>query len=229
MKKDIFHIHNVYDQLQRRRMQIAIAIVCVVIGMLLVTQLQVQKSISKKLQEETKQDLGEIIRDLDIEVRALQKEERDLELRLVKYQGTAEDQWFILNEAAQNLENLKMFAGLVGIEGEGVQVVIGDEHKFLDCYNLWDIANELKAGGAEAISINGVRVAAMTSFTNDSEGRVVVGGVKVEPPYVIKTIGDPKTLSEAVGLLGGIQYTLTSYEGVTFNVTEIKNIGVPAV
>ncbi len=225
--KDIFHLHDVYDRLQLRRMQVAIAIICVIIGMLLVTQLQIQGSISEKLQQESKQDLGEIIRDLDIEVRALQGEERDLRMRLLKYQNAAENQQSILNEAAHNLENLKIFAGLIGVKGEGVKVIIGDEYRFLNCYDLMDVANELKAGGAEVISINEIRITAKTSFVNDSEGQVVINGRKVTSPFTIKTIGDSETLSQVVGLLGGIQHALTSYEGVTFEVTKMENLEIP--
>ena len=225
--KDIFHLHDVYDRLQLRRMQVAIAIICVIIGMLLVTQLQIQGSISEKLQQESKQDLGEIIRDLDIEVRVLQGEERDLRIRLLKYQNAAENQQSILNEAAHNLENLKIFAGLIGVKGEGVKVIIGDEYRFLNCYDLMDVANELKAGGAEVISINEIRITAKTSFVNDSEGQVVINGRKVTSPFTIKTIGDSETLSQVVGLFGGIQHALTSYEGVTFEVTKMESLEIP--
>ncbi|MDO8885316.1 DUF881 domain-containing protein [Candidatus Oleimmundimicrobium sp.] len=225
--KDIFHVYNVYDRLQTKRMQVAIAVIFAIIGMLLVTQLQIQSGISKKLQQESKQDLGEIIRDLDIEVRALQEERRDLEIRLVKYQNATEDQQLILNEAAHNLENLKIFAGLIGVKGEGVEVVIEDKQQFLDCYDLIDVVNELKAGGAEVLSINGIRITANTSFANESGGQIVIDKKKVSPSFIIKAIGNSETLSQAVGLLGGIQYTLTSYEGVTFEVARMESLEIP--
>jgi len=227
--RNILRFREAYSWVQSKRMQIVVVVVCVLIGIFLVSQLRVQESISKNLQEESKQDLGEIIRDLDIEVRLLQKEERDLEIRLLKYENAAENQQSILNEAALNLENMKMFAGLIGVKGEGVQVIINDEQKFLNCYDLMDVVNELKAGGAEAVSVNGIRVKAMTGFKDDIEGHVIVNENKIEPPFVIKAIGDVETLSQAVGLLGGVQYALTSYEGVTFEVLKMDNLEIPAI
>ncbi len=227
--RDIIRFREAYNWLQLKRMQIVVVVVCALIGIFLVSQLRVQESISKNLQEESKQNLGEIIRDLDIEVRLLQKEERDLEIRLLKYENAAENQQSILNEAALNLENMKMFAGLIGVKGKGVQVIINDEQKFLNCYDLMDVVNELKAGGVEAVSVNGIRVKAMTGFKDDLEGHVIVNENKIEPPFIIKAIGDVETLSQAVGLLGGVQYVLTSYEGVTFEVLKMDNIEIPAI
>ena len=67
------------------------------------------------------------------------------------------------------------------------------------------IVNELKNGGAEAISINGERIVSTSSIT--CEGNVIsINGEKVSSPFVIKAIGRP-TMYSALSRPGGtIEY-----------------------
>ena len=72
------------------------------------------------------------------------------------------------NEATSELidEELKesnMLVGKTDVYGEGVVVTLADnEERKIEAYDLIDLVNELRYAGAEAISINEVRVLTMS-------------------------------------------------------------------
>lgn len=212
-----------------KRVTLAITLVSMVTGFLLVTQLRVQKGVIEDLSKESNANLGEIIRDLDFEVRALAKEEKDLELRLVKYEDSMADNQLIRDEAAANLDRLKKFIGLVEVRGSGIEINIGDEFSTLRSYDLADLINEIKSGSSEAIAVNGIRISANTPFFDDIDKGIMIGGENVSQPFKVEAIGDPETLFQVVGMLGGIKYTFTSYEGVTFDVEKRKEVIIPSL
>ena len=62
--------------------------------------------------------------------------------------------------------------------------------------------NELKTAGAEAISVNDQRLVA-TSPVRCAGPTVYVNNTMAAPPFVIKAIGDAKTLQAALNISGG--------------------------
>ncbi len=60
---------------------------------------------------------------------------------------------------------------------------------------LLDAIQELRAAGAEAIQVNGVRVVASTYLADSGKG-VSVDGNKITQPYGFKVIGKPQDLRE---------------------------------
>ena len=72
---------------------------------------------------------------------------------------------------------------------------------------LLDAIQELRAAGAEAIQVNGVRVVAGT-FLTESGGGVSVDGNKINAPYRFKVIGNPQDLEPALNIPGGVVQTL---------------------
>jgi uncharacterized protein YlxW (UPF0749 family) len=103
-------------------------------------------------------------------------------------------------------------AGLTDVSGDGVSITMQDAQEpgemDISEYIIHDsdinaILNELKINGAEAISINGERIlgisklvcAGPTIFLNES---------RYPPPYVIKAIGDPDILYDAIEKLPGV-------------------------
>lgn len=227
--KGIFKSRDPKELIQFIRMTVIATIVALITGFLLATQLRVQHNLAEDLSSESKLNLGEIIRDLDFEVRALAKEERDLELRLLKYEDSRADNDVILKEAVANLESLKKFVGSVDVYGSGVEINIEDKLSVLSSYDLAELVNEIKSGSSEAIAINDIRIVANTAFADDLDGGVLIGGKRTSAPFCVEAIGDPETLFQVVGMLGGIKYTFTSYEGVTFEVHKRTKLAIPSM
>jgi len=91
-------------------------------------------------------------------------------------------------------ERLKVVEGLVPVSGPGVTISIDAP---LNQVDLQDAVNNLRLGGAEAITVAGQRVITGTVI-QQSSGSMLVGGVTVHGgPWVLQAIGNPQTLTAA--------------------------------
>ena len=69
--------------------------------------------------------------------------------------------------------------------------------------DITGILNELRSNGAEAISINGERILG-TSKLVCAGPTIFLNKSRYPPPYVIKAIGDPDTLYNAIDQLPNV-------------------------
>lgn len=114
------------------------------------------------------------------------------------------------------LTRAEMLAGLTDVEGSGITVtlkdgnvqdaaggVIYDENYGIvhDSFVLMFL-NELRAAGAEALSINDERILA-TSEIRCAGPTISINNTKKSAPFEIKAIGDPDTLENALKMPGG--------------------------
>ncbi len=138
------------------------------------------------------------------------------------------------NEALQEkIDKYETILGMTDVKGQGLIVTLSDNDGYnksnnsfasinasnylVHDGNLVAIVNELKAAGAEAISINDKRITETTAIT--CAGNVIqVNGEKVGSPFVIKAIGQKDLLYGEVTKSGGTISKLKKY-GV---ITEIK-------
>ncbi len=134
----------------------------------------------------------------------------------------------ILNE---KLSATEIFGGLVSVEGKGITVILDDvsptqEMKDSGLYNNAGIVhdtnistfiNELKAAGAEAISVNDERVVAMTEVRCVGP-TIMINGTRVSAPFTIKAIGNPETLESALKISGGAVETATKIYGISVTI-----------
>lgn len=224
------HIQNFIKLLnsQGKRTQVAIAAVCMLIGILLATQFRVQQTASQALQDASESDLSQIVSNLNNEINNLRAETSDLRLQLFKIQRTSHDSAAVIKESSKNLNNLKIIAGLTKVAGPGVRVVVTDENKSLNSNDLVGIITELRVGGAEAVSINGIRVIANTGIMQRGSA-IFVDGTPVSPPYELLAVGDPEVLHEALVITGGIRDNLSSLSGVSFYITKENNLRIDPV
>ncbi|MGI6751331.1 MAG: DUF881 domain-containing protein [Anaerovoracaceae bacterium] len=109
------------------------------------------------------------------------------------------------------MEELPVYGASVGafsLRGSGIEVYIDDETRDLDVWenpndvlvhdeDLLMIINELKAAGAEAISINGQRLSPYTSIS--CAGHTIrINGQLFARPFEIMAIGDGARMSAAL-------------------------------
>jgi len=103
-------------------------------------------------------------------------------------------------------------AGLTNVKGDGIVITMQDAQTAGDMnikdYIIHDaditgILNELRSNGAEAISINGERILG-TSKLVCAGPTIFLNKSRYPPPYVIKAIGDPDTLYDAIDQLPNV-------------------------
>jgi uncharacterized protein YlxW (UPF0749 family) len=95
--------------------------------------------------------------------------------------------------------------------------------------DLQDVANALWAAGAEAISINGQRLTALTAIRSAGES-VLVDFRPLSPPYRLSAVGDVDAMQPAfVDSATARRFTTyTSLYGLGFNVRRDANLSLPA-
>ena len=112
----------------------------------------------------------------------------------------------------QNLQEAQLFAGLTPVQGPGVIVTLRDSKKppteYIQDYIIHDgdvlrVVNELNNAGAEAVDVNGNRVVGRTNIRCVGS-TIMVNYQVVASPIVIRAIGNPKTLTGAMNLPGGV-------------------------
>jgi len=103
-------------------------------------------------------------------------------------------------------------AGLTNVKGNGIVITMQDAQSAgsgdIKDYIIHDdditgILNELRINGAEAISINGERILG-TSKLVCAGPTIFLNKSRYQPPYVIKAIGDPDILYDAIDQLPNV-------------------------
>lgn len=134
----------------------------------------------------------------------------------------------------KELDAANLLAGLVDVKGPGIQITLDDTKALnqiaieagwydpnvfvIHDSDLLMIVNELRAAGAEAISINGQRISTQTEIR--CVGPVVsINGAKFAAPFTISALGDADYLTSSMSLRGGI---LDSLRQASIDVTVEK-------
>ena len=151
-------------------------------------------------------------------VQAMENEIRQLRQKMTELENalaTGTKQTKVLNDS---LQAAKMLAGLVEVEGPGIELILRDSERrpapgsteslLIDLYIIHDydllrVVNELRQAGAEAIAINGQRLVA-TSAIRCVGPVIYINDIKMASPFVIHAIGDPNTLLGALKTPGGV-------------------------
>ena len=97
-------------------------------------------------------------------------------------------------------------------------------------YDLLYLINELRAAGAEAISIRSGRIEERLtglSFVRCTGPTVVVNNTRLTAPFTINAIGDPDIIIQALEMPSGIVEQLRAY-GLDITVEKKELIEIPA-
>lgn len=124
------------------------------------------------------------------------------------------------------LVNAKENFGLTDVNGDGVIVTLTDtDDKVYNWKDLLELVNELRAAGAEAISINDERIINLTDIIDVGNRYIVVNKQKIASPYIIKAIGDKIHLKSALTIKNGY-YDLKKKEEYNIEIQERTNIKI---
>ncbi len=170
-------------------------------------------------------ELVQVLTDLNRQNEQLTQEINDQEALLGSLQsGSTQD----ANQAAINRANaLGVLAGTKTVAGPGINISLQGDRLAVNAFTLLDAVQELRDAGSLAIQINAVRVVANTWFV-DTVGGVSVSGKVLNPPIVIKVIGDPQTLETAMLIPGGFSQTVIA-NGGDIEIQKNNNIEIDAI
>lgn len=189
--------------------QISIALVCLILGVMLAVQFRTTASIQATQSDGRINELTQKLQTVTSERDALAEEVLSLRSKLSNFRQT--DQ--ALADLQEEVIEANMAAGLVPVEGPGIILTVDDSPLNLQSVenanallihdrDLLILANELKASGAEAISINGKRLTAMSEI-RCAGTTILVNWDKIAPPFEIRAVGNPDMLESGISMRGG--------------------------
>lgn len=221
--------------MKSRKAQYSIAIVCVVLGLMLAYQFQNANNISSIYARKQVDEMQGQLIEVQKQKEDLEKSVSSLENKIEEFEKSATITSGYASSLKNELDNVRMLAGLTKVEGAGVIVTVSPQISDIDNKSTIEVyaeyllllVNELNASGAEAIMINGERVVSTTQIRDVVLGRTIqINGVRQRSyePFEIKAIGDPATLdgglktsAEQVLLGYGIRLDIQKSSKVTIN------------
>ena len=200
--------------------KIIISLICFILFFLITVQVRtISRSETEisKLKNET--ELRDTINEWKDMYESATYKTQELENKIAEYKNAASTNDNTVRLLNDEIEDLKILAGQVPVKGSGIIVTL-DDTRAIDkiaadagyydpnVYVIHDsdillIINELKAAGAEAISVNGQRINTLTEVR--CVGPVItINGIRLTAPFKISAIGAPDTLASSLKLRGGI-------------------------
>lgn len=203
------------------RSQLFVAIVCGILGFLLAYQFKVlsNKNIESNINNYDKNDIISEIESLKKEKEELKATNSKLSEQLKQMEETAAKDGDLGKDIKNQLDNARMYLGIVDVKGPGIILNISpktsifgttsnDGSRDLGEDELVHIVNLLWYSGAEAISINDIRITPQTGIKTAGNGIAIGSTGKVYPrdKIVIKAIGEKARLNVGISFPGSLEY-----------------------
>ncbi len=208
------------------RAQLIVAVLLFGLGLGLAIQVR-STSDDSALRGARQEDLVRILDEVDDRTQRLEDEKQRLDDQRTELENSSDQAEEARKQTLEKERQLGILAGTVAAQGPGITLTITDPARAVAPDMLLDAIQELRAAGAEAIQVNGVRVVANTYFSGDA-GDVQVDGKKIEAPYEFTVIGKPQDLEPALNIPGGVVQTLEK-EQATVLVERSDDIVVDAL
>jgi uncharacterized protein YlxW (UPF0749 family) len=209
------------------RAQLIVAVLLFGLGFGLAVQVASNSDSDSALRGARQEDLVRILDELGDRTQRLQDEKQGLENQRDELENSSDQAEEARKQTVEKERQLGILAGTVAAQGPGITMTIDDTKGTVEADMLLDAIQELRAAGAEAIQVNGVRVVANT-FLSDSGKSVSVDGNKITAPFRFKVIGNPQDLEPALNIPGGVVQTLEK-EQATVSVEQSDKIVVDAL
>lgn len=221
------------------RMSPALLLGLLALGLLLgMAALQVRQNAGIVSAE--RESLVERIEAATSHVDELERDLAALEGAIVDIETGRLDSLAVGNELRESLAITQALAGTRAVTGPGVVVEVDDaqgggpadrsvsQSSVLDL-DIQQVINGLWAAGAEAVSVNGQRVTALTAIRSANDV-ILVNFRPLNPPYEVSAIGDSRTLGSRFleGSGGAWLQAAASTAGIQFDIRNDGSLTLPA-
>ena len=206
------------------RSQIALAIVALLLGFLVVTQVRSQAG-GTGLEDRSAQDLTLLVANVSTRNDQLRGEVADLGRQVDSIVAAQARGDTSAGQLRADLVRIRIWSGVDAAEGQGLRVVLRGP---ATAKVLADLLNELRNAGAEAIAVGGVRVVPAT-IAGGAPGAVSVEDTLLEDPLEVVAIGNAATMTGTLTRAGGlVAQELATNPGLGIEVTPADRLLVPA-
>lgn len=213
-----------------------ILVLCILLGFLISLQIKSVNGEYLYVPLETINGYKTAIKSEEKEIENLREVIKERKQRINEYFNIVEEGGKIKETMLKELEEQQLISGFTNVEGQGIILVVNDATR--DLYegenpndvlvhdlDILNLINDLKAAGAEAISVNGQRLLP-TSEINCNGHNIRVNGRVYAQPFIIKAIGDSKTLEAALVAPDTYGNYLKEYVGLYVEVDTGMNIQI---
>lgn len=182
----------------------------VLLGFLIALQARSFEDVSDVINRNNRSDVFREIQILKDTNDQLRDEIDDLEDQLVKVSNNQD----ALESVREEIDQYEALTGRIDISGPGVHVQLAGD---IQAIWLTDTVNELLSAGAEAVSVNSIRLTNKTTgFDTIPSGQIMLNSVILNEPYTIEAIGEREVLEEALiqpeGIIERLQRIVSDVE-----------------
>lgn len=184
-------------------MTISIFVICIVFVTVLLIQFKTVKEVNQTDVENMREsELREQLSTWKSKYEDTSEKLADVNTKINEYsskiQANEQSSELLDNELLQS----NILAGNTDVTGEGVVITLTDNDEVtIKANDLIELVNELRFAGAEAISINGVRVINMTDIVDITDKFILIKPrQRLSSPYVVKAIGNQTYLVSTLSL-----------------------------
>jgi uncharacterized protein YlxW (UPF0749 family) len=204
--------------------RVSIAVVAGLLGILAVGQFRGQAG-APALAGLSATDLTQLIANLTAGNDQLRAEITDLRDQAAHLTDARNRGDTTVDELTGDLARIRAWAGLTAVSGQGIAITVRGH---LGGDGVEDLINELRNAGAEAISVDGVRIVTGVVVAG-APGALSVENHAIGDAFEIRAIGSPQILTGTLTRTGGvIAQIATTYPDAQLTVTPVDTITLPA-
>jgi uncharacterized protein YlxW (UPF0749 family) len=213
---------------EQNLMAVTIGIICVVLTAFIFVQLNtIEKTNISEVESLREEDLKREIANIkarDEETLARIEETNNKIAEYEEIKGAGREASELLEQELNRLNNILKKNDVIG---EGIIITLADGiDSRIDYNDLIELLNLLRGAGAEAISINDIRVILSTYIVDINHRYIRMSGANIDSPYVVKAIGDPSYLESAISQKNGYSDQIKQ-DGKEISIEREVDIHVP--
>ena len=217
---------NAHGDRARLVTSLLVVFLCALLGFGYMTQVNSAPSTYETMSED---EIIRLINETSTQVQSLEQRKAELTDQLDSLRTQANRKAEAERIARQNEQTSGILSGRLPAQGKGIIVRITQgTKKHVDAATMFTLIEELRNAGAEVIEVNDVRVVASTYVVDRANG-LVCDGSQLGTPYVVRAIGDPSALQNAVDIAGGVGSRLKVVFGSTVTITTSDEVVISAV
>lgn len=224
--------------MSKRRLRLNVMILLTfLLGLIIAFQIKGVSASNGLVKVKSISELEKQIEQEQTEIGNLSKLMIQKQVELHKYSRELEQSGSIVELMEREKQKKMMFAGLSPLKGKGVSIHISDSQqelqegedpnsKIVHDQDILHILNDLKIGGAEALSINGQRISSISEVKCNGP-TITINERTYGQPFIIAAIGNQEDLIEVIKDPESYVHLLKTVYGIQIEVSAHEDLVLP--
>lgn len=179
---------------------IVLGLVCFVLTAVMFAQFKtIEKTDISSIEAMKESELRTTLANWKTKYEETEKKLEETKTKVTEYKEKGANNQEAMELLEKELKEANLLLGKTEVVGKGVVVTLSDnQESLIDIYDILQLLNELKLAGAEAISINGIRIVNKADVALINNSYIKIDDNRLNSPYVVKAIGDPVKLESGL-------------------------------